>query len=76
MARSALRQADLERLIKAAAKTDSFLRIDMKTLVVTVLPLSAMTESERLLANGCLARGGKENWDDIPSAQLPDDYAF
>ena len=63
MARSALRQADLERLMKAAVKTDSFLRIDMKTLVVTILPLSEMTASERLTANGGLARGGKENWD-------------
>lgn len=76
MARSALRQADLERLMKAAAKTDSFLRIDMKTLVVTILPLSEMTESERLSANRSLARDGKENWDDIPSAKLPDDFAL
>lgn len=76
MARSALRQADLERLMKAAAKTDSFLRVDMKTLVVTVLPLTEMTASERLLANGGVARGGKENWDDIPTAKLPDDFAL
>ncbi len=66
MTRSALlRQADLERPIRAAAKTDSVLRIDMNTLVVTVLPLSALTESERQSMTGGLSPHGKEDWSDI-----------
>lgn len=73
--RSALRQKDIERLIKAAENTKSFIRIDMKTLVATVLPLSEMTESDRLAAHRGLAPDGKENWeDDLP--KLPDDYAL
>lgn len=66
MTRSALlRQADLERLIRAAAKTDSVLRIDMNTLVVTVLPLAALTEAERQSMTGGLAPDTKENWSDL-----------
>lgn len=66
MTRSALlRQADLERLIRAAAKTDSVLRSDMNTLVVTVLPLAALTEAERQSMTGGLSPDAKEYWSDI-----------
>jgi hypothetical protein len=65
----------MERLIKAAENTKSFLRIDMKTLVVTVLPLSEMTDSERLGLTHGFAPDGKENWDD-ETQEFADDFAL
>jgi hypothetical protein len=72
--RATLRQKDLERLIKAAENTNSFVRIDMKTLVAAVLPLSEMTEDERLAATRGFENDGTGGWNS--QTELPDDFAL
>ncbi|WP_439625854.1 hypothetical protein [Shinella sp.] len=62
MARSSFRQAEIERLIRAAARTNSTLRVDLKTLVVTIVPMEAPPSEERA-AISQWAPDGKENWD-------------
>lgn len=59
MARAAFRQADIERIFRAARNTSSIVQIDLRNLVVTVLPRPEPS-TEQL----DLAQDGKENWDD------------
>ncbi len=63
--RSALRQKDIERLIKAAENTGAVIQVDLKTLVATIFPGGAGTMSLQQLRQ-----------DDEVVAKLPDDYAF
>lgn len=60
MTRAAFRQADIERILRAAKATGSIVQIDIKTLVCTILPPSA----EQPQKAPPLVRDGKENWDD------------
>ncbi|QRM55114.1 hypothetical protein [Sinorhizobium sp. BG8] len=71
MTRSALRQADAERLIKAAQKHGAVVQFDMKTLVATIIPavhspapIDAGLLPDRILPSGIPARNGKEHWDE------------
>lgn len=60
MSRASFRQSDLERIFKAARQTGATVQIDLRTLVVTVLPAPEPSIREQM----GLARDGKENWDD------------
>ncbi|MEY9531182.1 hypothetical protein [Sinorhizobium fredii] len=60
MSRASFRQADLQRIFRAARQTGATVQIDLRTLIVTVLPAPEPSIREQL----GLARDGKENWDD------------
>ena len=70
MSKVAFKQADMERLFKAAAKAGSAVQMDMKTLIATILPVSpeklvdAEGNSLGILPSGNFAQDGKENWDE------------
>lgn len=71
MSRSALRQKDTERLIKAAENQGAIVQIDLKTLVATVIPgfhrvkaIDVPLPPPGILLPGNHARRGKENWDE------------
>lgn len=62
MPRAAFRQAELERIIRAALKSGGEVHIDMKQLIVRVVPARA----DQPGTAGMLARDGKENWEKPP----------
>lgn len=71
MSRAAFRQADVERLIKAAKGQGAALQVDLRSLVVTIIPaihtpsvLDSSSESAGTLEAGTYAPDGKENWDE------------
>ncbi|KAA6482861.1 hypothetical protein DXT98_27035 [Agrobacterium sp. ICMP 7243] len=71
--RSTIRQADLQRIFRAAKATSSIVQIDLRKLVATVHP-NQQTADEFL--NG-LAPDRPENWDDEePPRKLSDDFAL
>ncbi|CDZ65540.1 Hypothetical protein NGAL_HAMBI2605_38130 [Neorhizobium galegae bv. orientalis] len=70
MSKVAFKQADMERIFKAAAKAGAVVQMDMKTLLATILPLDIekLVDGEgNSLGNlpvGNFALDGKENWDE------------
>lgn len=71
MTRAAFRQADMERIFRAAKSQGMAVTIDIKTLVVTAIPaihrpelVDTTDSSPRMLHTGNGARYGKENWDE------------
>lgn len=61
MTRATFRQADLERIMKAAKRTGSIVQIDLRTMVVSVLPQSGSVPVTDPTAK--FAPDGEENWD-------------
>lgn len=61
MTRTAFRQADIERIIRAAKATGAVVQIDLRTLVVTIDP---NPEKEKVDPFTRLAPDGRENWED------------
>jgi hypothetical protein len=61
MSRGAFRQADIERILRAARRTGSIVQIDLRSLVITVLPAGDQSSPN---VQPALARDGTENWDD------------
>lgn len=59
MSRANFRQADIERILRAARSTGSVVQIDLRNLVATVLPGAEPSIPEQMV----LAQDGKENWD-------------
>jgi hypothetical protein len=71
MSRAKFRQADVERLIKAAKCQGAALRVDLQTLVVTIIPVIHSPEPidtapvpGSTSGAGTYAPDGKENWDE------------
>ncbi|ASW06248.1 hypothetical protein [Rhizobium sp. 11515TR] len=71
MTRAAFRQADIERIIRAADRQGAAVTIDIRSLVVTVIPGfhkgGAVDDASRtagMLPSGNLAPDGKEEWDE------------
>lgn len=71
MTRTAFKQADMERIIKAAGKQGASVQIDIRSLVVTVIPgfhkgitVDAGDDRPRILPLGNLAPDGEENFED------------
>lgn len=70
MSKVAFKQADMERIFKAAARAGAVVQMDMKTLIATILPLDpeklvdAEGNSLGILPSGNFAPDGKENWDE------------
>lgn len=66
--RAALRQKDIERLIKAAENTGAIVQVDLKTLVATTFPAvkggASVAPIPLQQSSGIPVRRGKENWDD------------
>jgi hypothetical protein len=62
MSRASFRQADIERLIRAAAKTSSVVQVDLRSLIVTIIPGAAAHVD--LPKTFGMAPDGKENWDE------------
>jgi hypothetical protein len=74
MTRAAFRQADIERIIRAAKATGAVVQIDLRTQVVTIHPNPEKGKVDPLTG---LAPDGPENWDDDgPIRKLPDDFAL
>lgn len=67
MTRSTFRQRDLERIFKAAKATGASVQIDLKTLVITVLPVAPFAVE----ANYVPTPFGAENWEDVASPISP-----
>ncbi|ASP55444.1 hypothetical protein CDO31_29290 (plasmid) [Sinorhizobium meliloti] len=59
MSRAKFRQADLERILRAAKKVGAVVHVDLRTLEVRILPAS---NGESSTVDG-LAPDGKEDWD-------------
>lgn len=68
MTRAAFRQADIERILRAAKATGSIVQIDIKTLVCTILPPT----TEQPAKARALAPDGKENWGSEDWSDLDD----
>ena len=71
MTRAAFRQADMERIFRAAKSQGMAVQIDIKTLVVTAIPdihnavaVDGGSEHAPIIHTGNGARYGKENWDE------------
>lgn len=71
MSRAAFRQADMERVFRAARREGFAVQIDLRSLIVTAvagekskIPLDDTGNSNAILAPGNLAPDGKENWDE------------
>ncbi|MBW9090871.1 hypothetical protein JNB91_23955 [Rhizobium wenxiniae] len=70
MSKVAFKQADMERIFKAAARAGSVVQMDMKTLIATILPVDPekLVDGEgnslAILPSGNFAPDGKENWDE------------
>ena len=71
MSSAAFRQADMERIIRAAKRTGGIVQIDIRNLVVTVrheANASGGVDSDsglpRILPLGNLAPDGKDNFDE------------
>ncbi|MDK1377073.1 MULTISPECIES: hypothetical protein [unclassified Sinorhizobium] len=59
MSRTNFRQADLERILRAAKKVGAVVQVDLRTLEVKIFPASGDVS---FLDDG-LAPDGPENWD-------------
>ncbi len=70
MTRAAFRQADIERIIRAAKATGAIVQIDLRTLVVTIYPNA---EKGNVGPLSRLAPDGPENWDDEDFPDRPFD---
>jgi len=69
MTRAAFRQADIERILRAAKATGSIVKIDIRTLECTIYPMPADEPNpiDRFAPDGpenWASERGKENWDD------------
>lgn len=64
MPRTSFRQRDLERIFRAAKAIDATVQIDLKTLVVTVLPAKEDNAGSTLGPSRNGLPYGRENWDD------------
>lgn len=71
MSRAAFRQADVERLIKAARIQRAALQVDLRSLIVTIIPtihigagIDTPPGSTGTSEAGNYAPDGKENWDE------------
>ncbi len=71
MTRAAFRQADMERIFRAAKSQGMAVTIDIKTLVVTAIPdihrnpaVDPSSDGSPMIQSGNGARYGKENWDE------------
>lgn len=71
MTRAAFRQADMERIFRAAKSQGMTVQIDIKTLVVTAIPdihnqngVDGGNGEGGIVHTGNGARYGKENWDE------------
>ncbi|UNZ50601.1 hypothetical protein [Agrobacterium tumefaciens] len=71
MSHGAFRQADMERIIRAARSEGAAVQVDLRTLVVTVIPtihrpgrLDERVGNTRILPLGALAPDGKDNFDE------------
>jgi hypothetical protein len=61
MTRAAFRQSEIERVIRAANKHGTPIKLNLRTLEVTVFPKG---ETRPILPEGTFAPDGEENWDD------------
>lgn len=71
MSRAAFRQADMERVFRAARREGFAVQIDLRSLVVTAIPdihkapaIDGTESDGAILPSGNLAPDGKENWDE------------
>jgi hypothetical protein len=71
MGHGAFRQADMERIIRAAKSENAAVQVDLRTLVVTVIPeapkqkeLDERIGHTRIIPLGNLAPDGKDNFDE------------
>lgn len=69
MSKAAFRQADMERIFRAAAVAGLSVQVDMRTLVATVIPtihrdagIDERRDKTRILPPGNLAPDGKDNF--------------
>jgi hypothetical protein len=64
LSRVSFRQADLERLIRAARRENAVVQVDLRSLIVTITPLSSNEAGREFVDGQWFAPDGKENWDE------------
>ena len=69
MTRSNFRQADIQRLIRAANHEGAAVQVDLRSLIVSITPLPLLPDQQvqqnlKLLPPYSFAPDGKENWDE------------
>ncbi|MDR7146175.1 hypothetical protein [Rhizobium sp. BE258] len=62
MSRGSFRQADIERLLRAARNEHAVVQLDLKTLIATIIPMADDYSAPQV--STMYAPDGKENWDD------------
>lgn len=67
MTKSNFRQRDLDRIFRAAKAIGASVQIDLKTMLVTVLPIN----TPEIDGDPSPVPFGKENWDDVVSPISP-----
>ncbi|SCX00786.1 hypothetical protein DSM25558_0177 [Agrobacterium sp. DSM 25558] len=70
MSRASFRQADIERIIRAAEKTGATVQVDLRSFVVTIFPGTGLIPKPAAPLFGF--PDGKENWDDDGPYEKPD----
>lgn len=63
MSRATFRQADVERILRAARREKAAVQIDIRSLVMTVTPISS-DASPVAPVSPSMAPDGEENWDE------------
>lgn len=70
MSRGSFRQADMERIIRAAGREGAAVQVDLRSLVVTVIPdvhrpdtVDEQKSNPGIVFPGALAPDGKENFE-------------
>jgi hypothetical protein len=70
MAVSAVRQIDVERILRAAQKVGGIVEIDLRSLKVHIVPgvvdpkVLSIKDAKHLITMSQMKPDGKENWDD------------
>ena len=62
MRRDSFRQADIERLLRAARKERAVVQLDLKTMIATIIPTADDHQLPRV--STMYAPDGKENWEE------------
>lgn len=63
MPKTSFRQADIERIIRAARKTDCFVEVDLRMMTMKIVPRVGLLNADSDDSFSTLAHDGAENWD-------------
>lgn len=72
MSRGSFKQADIERLLRAAKKEGAVVQVDLRTLVATIIPIGEddLGNLKQPVRDLYQAPDGLENWDDFDTSSI------